>query len=170
MIEYRDARPEDGAALAKMAADSFVETFGHLYRQEDLAAFLHAAFGPHGLPAQIGDSAYRIRVATDDDAIAGFCKMGPCALPSPPVPAGAAELKQLYVLEPWKGQGVARELMEWAIACARAAGAGHLVLSVYADNHRAQRFYARYGLVEIGAHPFMVGNQPDDDRIWSVAL
>jgi diamine N-acetyltransferase len=60
--------------------------------------------------------------------------------------------------------------MEWGIACAREAGAPHLVLSVYSDNHRAQRFYARYGMVEIGAHPFMVGEQADDDRIFCVAL
>lgn len=170
MIEYRDALPEDGPALAKMAADSFVETFGHLYRKEDLDSFLRDAFSPAGLPAQIGHPDYRIRVAVEDGAIAGFCKMGPCGLPTPPVPERAAELKQLYVLSPWKGKGVAQALMEWGIACAREAGAPHLVLSVYSDNHRARRFYARYGLVEIGAHPFMVGEQADDDRIYCVAL
>ena len=169
MIDYRDARPEDGPVLSKMAADSFTETFGHLYRQADLDSFLRDAFVT-GLPAQIGDPAYRIRVATEDGAIAGFCKMGPCGLPSPPVPEGAAELKQLYVLSRWKGTGVAQGLMEWVIATARSENAKHLVLSVYSDNHRAQRFYARYGMVEIGAHPFMVGEQADDDRIYCVAL
>jgi GNAT superfamily N-acetyltransferase len=153
-----------------MAGDCFTETFGHLYRPQDLAQFLRDAFGPTGLPAQIGDPAYRIRVATDDGIIAGFCKMGRCGLPSPPVPENAAELKQLYVLKPWQGAGVAQAMMEWVIAAARSDGAGHLALSVYADNHRAQRFYARYGMAEIGAHGFMVGEQMDDDRIWSVAL
>lgn len=170
MIEYRDARPEDGPALARMAADSFIETFGHLYRQQDLDAFLTGPSGPSGLPAQIGDPAYRIRVATDDGVIAGFCKVGASTLPSPPVPEGAAELKQLYLLKPWHGTGVAQALMEWAIASARESGAAHMALSVYSDNHRAQRFYARYGLVEIGANVFMVGEQADDDRIYSVAL
>ena len=83
--------------------------------------------------------------------------MGACTLPSPPVPAGAAELKQLYLLKPWHGSGVAHALMEWAIAEARESGAAHMALSVYSDNHRARRFYARYGLVEIGANVFMVG-------------
>lgn len=170
MIEYRDALPEDGPALAKMAADSFVETFGHLYQSDDLESFLTEAFGPAGLPAQIGDPAYRIRVATDDGIIAGFCKMGACTLPSPPVPEDAIELKQLYLLRPWQGSGVAPALMEWAIAHAKGSGAAHMALSVYADNHRARRFYARYGLVEIGANIFMVGKQADDDRIYSVAL
>jgi ribosomal protein S18 acetylase RimI-like enzyme len=170
MIDTRDARPEDGPALAAMAAQSFTETFAHLYRQADLDAFLSQAFGPAGLPAQIGAPGFRIRVATDDGVIAGFAKIGPCALPSPPVPEGAAELRQLYVLKPWHGGGVAAKLMDWVLATLRAEGARHLVLSVFSENHRAQRFYARYGLAEIGAHPFMVGAQEDDDRIWSMTL
>lgn len=170
MITYRDARPEEGVALGRMAAESFTDTFAHLYRPADLDAFLKQTFGPDGLPAQIGHPDYRIRVAVEDGRIAGFAKIGPCHLPSPPVPEGAAELHQLYVLKDWHGQGVAAGLMDWAMETARADGAAHLVLSVFSENHRAQRFYARYGLSEIGAHGFQVGEQIDDDRIWSVAL
>ena len=44
------------------------------------------------------------------------------------------------------------------------------MLSVYHDNMRAQRFYARYGLREVGRNLFAVGSTVDDDRIWSVDL
>ena len=40
MITYRDATPADAAALATLGADSFRETFGHLYDPADLALFL----------------------------------------------------------------------------------------------------------------------------------
>jgi diamine N-acetyltransferase len=170
MILYRDAQPEDGVALAAMAGRSFAETFGHLYPPATLEAFLIEAFGPMGLPAQIGDPGYRIRVAIDGAQIAGFAKLGPCGLPTPPVPHGAGELKQLYCDSAYHGRGIAQELMQWAIDTVRADGATHLVLSVFSENIRAQRFYARYGMAEIGAHPFKVGDQMDDDRIWSVAL
>jgi ribosomal protein S18 acetylase RimI-like enzyme len=169
MIDYRPARREDGPALAAMATQCFCDTFAHLYRRQDLDAFLAAAFGPAGLPAQIGDPRYTIRVAMDGDRLAGFAKLGPCALPDP-APRDAAELKQLYVLKDWQGAGIAPALMDWVIATARAGGAKQLVLSVYVDNLRAQRFYARYGLAEIGKAPFPVGEQIDDDRIWSVML
>jgi diamine N-acetyltransferase len=170
MIIYRDACREDGPALAAMASQSFCDTFAHLYQPDDLGAFLADTFGPMGLPAQIDDPNYRIRVAVDEARIAGFAKLGPCGLPTPPVPAGAAELKQLYLDTAYHGAGIAQELMRWAIETVRAEGADHLVLSVFAENIRAQRFYARYGMAEIGAHPFKVGNQWDDDRIWSMAL
>lgn len=169
MIDYRDARIEDGPALADMAMRSFVETFGHLYSKANLDAFIASAFGPEGLASHVGDPAYAIRLALDGDTIAGFAKVSACGLPDP-APTTAVELRQLYVLAPWQGAGIAPTLMEWAINLARQRGGSHLVLSVFNENARAKRFYARYGMAEIGAHPFRVGDQLDDDRIWSVTL
>lgn len=169
MIAYRDAVPGDGAALAAMAARSFTDTFGTLYAAADLTAFLDASFGPTGLPAQIDDPAYAIRLACDGDRIVGFAKLGPIAFPGD-WPADAIELHQLYVLRDWHGAGVGPALLEWAIATARGQGARSLILSVYVDNHRARRFYARHGFVEIGRYTFMVGSHPDDDRIMRLTL
>ncbi len=169
MITYRDARPADGPALAAMARASFTETFGTLYRPQDLAAFLDQAFGPQGLPSQIGDPAFRIRVALDEGAIVGFAKTGPVAFPGD-WPVTAVELYQLYVRADQHGAGVGPALMDWALATARADARTEMILSVYVDNHRAHRFYQRYGFIEIGRYVFMVGEKADDDRILRLAL
>jgi ribosomal protein S18 acetylase RimI-like enzyme len=169
MIAYRDALPADGPALARMAARCFTETFGTLYRASDLAAFLSETFGDEGLPSQIGDPDFTIRLATEGEAIVGFVKLGPVAFPGD-WPADAIELHQLYVLGGWQGEGVGPALMDWAIAHARAERRGEMILSVYVDNHRARRFYQRYGFEEIGRYTFMVGEQPDDDRLMRLAL
>jgi ribosomal protein S18 acetylase RimI-like enzyme len=169
MIAYRDAVPADGPALARMAARCFTETFGTLYRASDLTAFLEEAFGNEGLPSQIGDPNFTIRLATEDGAIVGFVKLGPIAFPGD-WPANAIELHQLYVLGGWQGEGVAPTLMDWAIAHARAQRRSEMILSVYVDNARARRFYQRYGFEEIGRHTFMVGEQPDDDRLMRLVL
>lgn len=168
-ILYRDALPADGPALARMARRSFTETFGTLYRQQDLAAFLDAAFGATGLPSQIDDPAFAIRLALAGDAIAGFCKVGPVAFPGD-WPPDAIELHQLYVLGPWQGEGVAPVLMDWALGTCRARRAREVILSVYIDNHRARRFYERYGFAEIGKYTFMVGDHQDDDRLMRLEL
>ncbi len=169
MIAYRDATPADGAELANVARRSFTETFGNLYRQEDLATFLDQAFGAKGLPSQLTDPAYAVRLATHDGAIIGFCKVGPVAFPGD-WPETAIELHQLYILGPWQGEGVAPVLMDWALATARERDATEVILSVYVDNHRARRFYERYGFVEFGKYAFMVGDQPDDDRLMRLTL
>ncbi len=164
MIDYRDARAGDGPELAMMARRCFTDTFGTLYRAGDLSAFLDAAFGADGLPSQLTDPAYAIRLATDDGAIVGFAKIGPVVFPGE-WPADAIELHQLYVLGGWHGEGVGPVLMDWALDTAHARGAGQMILSVYIDNHRARRFYERYGFVEIGQYTFMVGDHADDDRL-----
>ncbi|TCP73219.1 L-amino acid N-acyltransferase YncA [Sphingomonas sp. PP-CE-1G-424] len=170
MIAYRHAVPTDGAELAAMAKRSFTDTFGTLYRPEDLAAFLEQTFGEKGLPAQLSDPAFTVRVAVDEaGAIVGFAKIGPVAFPGD-WPATAIELHQLYVRGDQHGAGVGPALMDWAIDVARADGRTEMILSVYVDNHRAHRFYQRYGFVEIGRYVFMVGQQPDDDRIMRLVL
>ncbi|MDH5256016.1 MAG: hypothetical protein OEW72_08895, partial [Gammaproteobacteria bacterium] len=50
-VAFRRATPGDAVALAGLARETFVETFGHLYRPADLAAFLEksqsvAAYAP----------------------------------------------------------------------------------------------------------------------------
>ncbi|MGU3389220.1 N-acetyltransferase family protein [Sphingomonas sp. M1A8_2b] len=170
MIAYRDAIPADGPELAAMAKRSFTDTFGTLYRPEDLAVFLDQTFGETGLPAQLFDPAYTVRVGVDEaGAIVGFAKLGPVAFPGD-WPATAIELHQLYVRGDQHGAGVGPALMDWAIDTARADARTEMILSVYVDNHRARRFYERYGFVEIGRYVFMVGEQPDDDRIMKLVL
>lgn len=169
MIRYEPPSPADGPALAAMARDSFVATFGSLYAPEDLQAFLDQAFGPDGLPADIARPEIELRIArADDGAIVGFAKLGPVSLPwDEPT---AVELRQLYILPAWHGRGVAAGLMDWALAHARERQASAMVLSVYVDNHRAQAFYRRYGFGEVGRYAFPVGNHIDDDRIWRLPL
>lgn len=169
MIRYRDAVPADGPALSAMAQRCFTDTFGSLYRAEDLAAFLDRTFGVDGLPSQLNDPRFAVRVALDGAVVAGFAKLGPVDFPGD-WSADTIELHQLYVLGPWQGEGVAVTLMDWILETARARGAARIVLSVYVDNHRAQRFYARYGFREIGKYEFRVGDHVDDDRIWSLDL
>lgn len=169
MIRYRDARTIDGPALAAMARRSFTETFGTLYRQSDLAAFLDEAFGANGLPSQLSDPDFAVRLALHHETIIGFVKMGPVTFPGEWRP-DAIELYQFYILGEWHGTGVAQELMAWALDHAREHGAREIILSVYVDNHRAHRFYEKYGFRDIGRIAFRVGETVDDDNLMRLVL
>lgn len=169
MIDYRFAVTEDAPELVEVARAIFVATFGHLYPPEDLATFLAQALGPDGLPSQIGHPDYAIRLATQAGRIIGFCKIGPVVFPGD-WPADAIELHQLYVLPDLHGGGVGVALIDWAIDTARALGKRDMILSVYVDNHRAKRFYARYGFQDIGRYDFHVGGTIDEDRLMRLML
>lgn len=168
MISYRDIGPEDAKALAELHRRSFVETFAHLYRPEDLEAFLEQ-LSEEGFRAELLDGEHQVRFAVADGEPVAFVKLGPITLPVQPT-RPALEFRQLYVLKEWQGAGVAQALSEWAIGQARRLGAEELYLSVFTENHRAKAFYRRYGFSYVGPYEFMVGEQADEDEIWKLIL
>ncbi len=155
--------------LADFFAFSFTDTFGTLYPPEDLAEFL-AERDARGFGAALADLRQAFRLAHADGALVGYCRLGPPSLPFDPGARRAIELRQLYVAPDHKGAGVGRALLEWALAHARAGGFEDMYLSVFIDNHRARRFYERYGFVEVGVYGFRVGRVVDDDRVMKLVL
>ena len=168
MITYRDIGPDDSGALADLHRRSFVETFGHLYRPEDLAAFLEN-HSEGSWAAELANPDLSVQLVEDDGVPAAFAKVGPVSLPVTPG-APAAELRQFYILKPWQGAGIAPRLMDWVLDEAGRRGAAELYLSVYVDNHRARRFYDRYGFEYVAPYAFMVGEQADEDLIMRLTL
>jgi ribosomal protein S18 acetylase RimI-like enzyme len=164
----RDATAADLPAIDRVFRTSFCETFAHLYRPEDLAAFL-AQFTPDAWATEFADPRYHFRVAEEGGEIVGYVKLGPSALPVE-TDQRAVELRQLYVLKEQHGSGVARALSDWAIDHARRDGFAEIYLTVFVDNHRARRFYDRYGFEAVGRYDFMVGNQADEDIIMRKTL
>ena len=162
-VTYRDATPADAPALRELFAESFVETFGHLYRPQDLNEFLDGNSNAKW-DANLSDPEVAIRVAEMNGDVAGFVELAPKKLPYETA-APAIELRRLYLRKDAHGRGISDELMKWALKEAAARGAQELVLSVYIDNHRARRFYERYGFEAVGKYDFMVGSHADEDLI-----
>jgi GNAT superfamily N-acetyltransferase len=167
-VTYRDANPADGAVLDRIFDTVFCDTFAHLYRADDLNAFL-SSFGVADWERQLADPAFAIRIAEVKEEPVGYLKLGPLKLP---VEANgpALLLDQLYVLKEHHGAGIAKELMDWALHETERRGATQLYLTVYVDNHRAKRFYDRYGFEAVGRYDFMVGSHADEDIIMRKLL
>jgi ribosomal protein S18 acetylase RimI-like enzyme len=169
LITYRDAGAADGAVLGGIARATFIDTFGPLYRLEDLATFL-AQGSDAAYADELADPDIEVRFALTGGTPIGFCKISSLKLPAPDPAPGAAELRQLYLYKPWHGLGLADELTRWAIERARARGAPELWLSVFTENHRARRFYARHGFAEVAPYHFLVGDQADEDILCRARL
>ena len=167
-ITYRDATPADAATLETIFDTVFCDTFAHLYRSEDLNTFL-SSFGLADWEQQLNDRAFAVRIAEVDGTPAGFLKLGPLKLPIE-ANGPALLLDQLYVLKEHHGAGIAQQLMDWAFEETERRGASQLFLTVYIDNHRAKRFYGRYGFDAVGRYDFMVGNHADEDIIMRKLL
>jgi ribosomal protein S18 acetylase RimI-like enzyme len=167
-VTYRGGTLGDADSVGALFRTGFTETFAHLYDPADLADFL-SQYSLDRWRSELADPSFAFRLAESDGSPVGYVKLGLISLPvEPSVPA--LELKQLYVAKDWHGGGVAAELMDWAIAEARARAAKELYLSVYTENWRARRFYERFGFEFHAPYVFMVGKHEDEDMIMRLEL
>ncbi len=169
-VTYRDATVADAGVVAAIGARTFTATFGHLYSPANLAAFLANHAPDRWAAALAGDAS--VRLAEADGGAIGYARIGPLTFDVDAERGGRAglQLYQLYVDPEYHGTGVAGALLDWAAAHARERGAADLWLSVFVDNPRARRFYARGGFEEVKPYTFMVGDHADDDILCRLAL
>jgi ribosomal protein S18 acetylase RimI-like enzyme len=168
VIEIRRAIAADAPTLSRIGTASFIETFGHLYKEEDLLAFLaknHAAETYQGLLVD-PDFALWIAETSDGEAVA-YCVAGPCSLPVPDMPPKSGELARLYLLAAHKGQGLGVKMLDIALAWLKERY-DHVYLSVYYKNVRAQKLYQGRGFVKIHDYFYMVGDHADPEWIMEL--
>jgi diamine N-acetyltransferase len=153
--------------LLPVARHIFRETFAQKFEPEAFEAFLEEVYGPGGsMSREFALSDVHWRVASCDGEPVGYVKLTPLRAPAKGAAAGAMELQQIYLSAEWHGRGIADRMMEWAVDAARRIGAPELYLTVFDDNHRAKRFYARHDFLEVGRCTFQLGGRVHDDRIW----
>ncbi len=168
----RDAHVDDAPALATLGRDSFCAKFAHLYRAEDLDAFLREVYAPDVVAGEIADPQLIHQLAvTEDETLAGFIKL---KYPSDYADYSDAQnplgLGQLYTDPQRTGQGIGARLMDWALDQARKRSCDAIQLSVYSENFGAQKFYERYGFGKIADIFFMVGTHRDDEFLYELRL
>ena len=74
----RRATVDDAATLSRLATATFVETFGHLYPDEDLQAFLQDAYAVDKQAVILGHPDYAVWFLERDGVAVGHCAAGPC--------------------------------------------------------------------------------------------
>ena len=167
----RLARPEDAAALARLAVgtfcETFVEGFAVGYPQADLNAFLTAIYALEKVAAWIADPRGQVLVAEADGRLIAYAQAGdndlPCALARP----GDGELKRIYVSRAVQGSGLGRILLERSLDW---LGARPTFIGVWSGNLKAQRLYSHYGFTKVAEYQFAVGDTLDDEVILARGL
>jgi len=161
----RRAGPADAEALSRIGAETFVETFGHLYPPEDLAAFLEAAYGLDKTRRDLADPAKAAWLVEVDGEAVGHALAGPCDLPHDDVTPACGELKRLYVLRRLQGDGTGSRLLAETLAWLERNGPRRLWIGVWSENLGAQRLYGRMGFEKVGEYEFAVGRVLDREFI-----
>jgi ribosomal protein S18 acetylase RimI-like enzyme len=162
----RIARAEDVPALAKLAEDTFRETFveGFAvgYPQAHLAHFLTTSYAHPKVAAWIADATAQVLVAEQGGALIAYAQAGENDLPYSDAKPGDGELKRIYVRRDAQGTGLGRMLLERSLDW---LGARPILIGVWSENRKALRLYGHYGFDKVGEYEFIVGETRDREFI-----
>jgi GNAT superfamily N-acetyltransferase len=132
-LTIRDARPDDADAIARL-----LEELGYPTAPEAIASRLERL-------RIVGD---RVVVADVDGRVAGLAQLQ--VSPTIALERPAAKIDALVVEESYRGQGIARALVEELESEARVRGCALLYLTSATRREDAHEFCRRVGLEETG--------------------
>lgn len=168
-IRIADAKDSDRLAL--VGAATFLESFAGILDGDAIVA--HCA-------KQHGAGVYReylsgggqawLAEMNEGGAPIGYTLVTKPDLPGHDPDGGDLELKRIYLFSRFHGTGLGSALLDPAVEQASAAGAGQLLLGVYAKNLRAIAFYNKHGFAQVGERMFQVGDQQYYDAVLAKPL
>ncbi|WP_375426812.1 GNAT family N-acetyltransferase [uncultured Sphingomonas sp.] len=167
----RRAEAGDEAALALVAAATFLETYAGVVSCGDILAHLAAKCSADFFSAWIASADHVVTLTEHPDGAAplGFTALTP---PDFPIAFGpeTIELRRIYVLTSAHGSGLGAALLDRAVEDARALGRTRLALGVYPGNARARAFYERHAFRIVGERRFQVGSASFTDPVYARAI
>lgn len=165
-VAFRRGLVADAPALARFAADTFVEAFGAVTAPDDLTAHLANTYGPALQAAELADPGMITLLALRDGAIVAYAQVRRNA----DAPAGidardTIEVSRFYADRSVRGSGVPHALMQQALQAAIDLGGRHAWLGVWERNPRAIAFYRKLGFAPVGRKVYIVGSDHQTDHV-----
>lgn len=165
-LSLQRVTPEDAAEYARVARETFYDSYAALSDPAVMATHLHRNFSAMLQRAELEDAANTVISAREPDGTwAGFVALRRSAPPPAVTGAMPLHLVRLYAVKAWHGRGAGAFLLDAACALATAAGHDQLWLQVWERNARARRFYAKHRFVQVGTHPYRFGDEWEDDLV-----
>jgi GNAT superfamily N-acetyltransferase len=165
VIQIRQAKPDDAAAVSVFAAQSFYDAYASANDPEDMALHLKNTFSPERQRAEILSAGTHFLLAFSGSELAAYAWLRSDLSHPTIAEAKNHELRRFYVGQQWHGQGVAAKLMEAILGRARDARALGVWLTAWSLNPRALRFYQKQGFIDVGESTFLLGKDLQTDRV-----
>lgn len=146
----REAKQEDIPSLAKVAQDTYKNTFTDLSSEEMQKALKtrDEAYFQQALHTQT------ILVAIEDTQVVGFIQFGAVTYDSIKATDEDIELNKIYIDQDHQGKGLGKALMNAMMKHPRLKTITNIYLDVYNTNEKAIGLYKKYGFKIIGKTPF----------------
>jgi GNAT superfamily N-acetyltransferase len=166
----RIAASADAERLSELAVRTFRDTYAEHNRPENMVQYLAAHFGPQKQAEELADPQMATVVAEAGPQLIGYAQLRRGHPPDCVPGTERLELSRFYVDRPWHGRGVAQALMTATVREATGRGAETLWLGVWERNSRGIAFYHKGGFADVGTQTFVLGSEPQKDRVLALTL
>jgi ribosomal protein S18 acetylase RimI-like enzyme len=159
------------SVLAKLALDTFCESFEKVNNPEDFWAYVNEAFQTSKITEEISEPGSLYVLAYVNDEVAGFARVRQSTEVNDQFPGKKTlELQRIYALQKFIGKGIGKALMNYCLDIGRKQDVDIVWLGVWEHNHRAQQFYKKLGFEQFGSHVFMLGKDPQTDILMKLSI
>src|SRR6202012_729969 len=96
-VVIREARKEEAETIAKVAAQTFTETFAWYNTAENMREYNETHFNEEQILREIADERSNLFVALSDNEIIGYAKLKSAETPEEIGTSSGVEIERLYV-------------------------------------------------------------------------
>lgn len=158
-------------ALALIGSCTFLETFAGVLEGDAIIAHCERKHSASAYAKYLRDGATAwLALSAIGGAPIGFALLDRPELPGMREDESDLELKRIYVLSRFHGDGLGASLMDHAAPTAKVKGAQRLLVGAYAGHTRALAFYSKNGFYHIADRRFRVGDTEYDDVVLAKLL
>jgi GNAT superfamily N-acetyltransferase len=169
-FRIRRATPDDARLIATLGAETFVASFGAQNTPGNIALHLSKSYGEEVQRRELADPRITYLIAEVNGRTAGYACVREGDAPACVTGDAPVEVLRFYVVADFHGSGIAQAFMDACADEARRRGGRTLWLGVWDQNPRAIRFYTKWGFEDVGGQTFMLGDDPQQDRVLAHSL
>ena len=169
-ITYSLVTVSDLKELQILSRKVFVESFTSGNSEENMNAYLDAAFSETRLTQELENPQSRFYFVKMDGNLIGYFKINTGDAQTELIDEHWAEIERIYVVKEYQGKGIGQFMMDEILGICRKLKVKCIWLGVWEMNLGAIRFYQRNGFSQFDSHVFFVGNDPQTDLMMKKDL
>ncbi len=156
-LSFREANIDDLNLLSVLGITTLYEAYFQLDPSKDLADYAILAFNLDQVKTELEDPNSTFVIAELDGRAIGFAKLREGKKLECLEGKNAIEVQRIYLIEKMQRKNFGRELINHCFEIAKVKDYQTLWLGVWDKNVKAQKFYQKIGMEEIGKVDFSDG-------------
>jgi len=164
-IDLMIAQPIQAPLLRDLGEQTFREAYANETDTENMQLYIQSNFQLEKIEADMQSAENQYILAKKDGAWAGYAVIRWDRTHELLQGSKALMLHRIYILQVFWGCNIGSVLLQYIIDFAKQADYEWLWLVVWEENHRALRFYEKWGFEHFGYIPFQYGNIITNDWV-----